>query len=410
MSASLTTTFDDKNSETSALANPTLVLNCGSSSIKYALISEDDSTRITGLAENLGLDTARIKHTTLNGEKLEISIPGGRHELALKKILELLEQYRFIAVGHRVVHGGREYSEAVRVDAHVLDEVKRLKVLAPLHNPANALGIEAVQAIYPEIPQVVVFDTAFHQTMPPVAFRYPLPKSLYEEHKIRRYGFHGTSHAYVSERASGLTESTAPHGWLTAHLGNGCSATAVYDGKSLDTSMGLTPLEGLMMGTRSGDVDPSLHVHLKRQLGMSLEDIDTMLNKESGLLGISGLSNDLRTIEQAASEGHQDAMLAIEMFCYRAGKYLASLSCALPEFTGIVFTGGIGENSVTTRASILAVMRHFGIKVDASKNAGLVGGKEGSFHSDDSSIELWVVPTDEECRIAQETREALGIV
>ncbi|MGP5514100.1 acetate/propionate family kinase [Psychrobacter alimentarius] len=410
MSASLTSTFDDKNTETSTLTNPTLVLNCGSSSIKYALISDDNATRITGLAENLGLDTARIKHTTLNGEKLEISIPGGNHKFALQKILELLEQYHFIAVGHRVVHGGREYSEAVRVDDHVLDEVKRLKVLAPLHNPAHALGIEAVQAIYPDIPQVVVFDTAFHQTMPPVAFRYPLPKNLYEEHKIRRYGFHGTSHAYVSERASSITEASGTHGWLTAHLGNGCSATAVYDGKSLDTSMGLTPLEGLMMGTRSGDVDPSLHIHLKRQLGMSLEDIDTMLNKESGLLGISGLSNDLRTVEQAANEGHKDAQLAIEMFCYRVGKYLASLSCALPEFTGIVFTGGIGENSVSTRTRILEVMRHFGIKVDADKNANLVGGNEGSFHSSDSSFELWVIPTDEEGRIAQETREALDLI
>ncbi|MGO2505330.1 MAG: acetate/propionate family kinase [Psychrobacter alimentarius] len=410
MSASLTNTFDDKNSETSTLTNPTLVLNCGSSSIKYALISDDNATRITGLAENLGLDTARIKHTTLNGEKLEISIPGGNHKFALQKILELLEQYHFIAVGHRVVHGGREYSEAVRVDDHVLSEVKRLKVLAPLHNPAHALGIEAVQAIYPDIPQVVVFDTAFHQTMPPVAFRYPLPKNLYEEHKIRRYGFHGTSHAYVSERASDITDASGTHGWLTAHLGNGCSATAVYDGKSLDTSMGLTPLEGLMMGTRSGDVDPSLHIHLKRQLGMSLEDIDTMLNKESGLLGISGLSNDLRTVEQAAKEGHKDAQLAIEMFCYRVGKYLASLSCALPEFTGIVFTGGIGENSVSTRTRILEVMRHFGIKVDADKNANLVGGNEGSFHSSDSSLELWVIPTDEEGRIAQETREALDLI
>ncbi|MDE0491642.1 acetate kinase [Psychrobacter sp. A3] len=409
MSDSLNPNFYDQNAETSTLTNPTLVLNCGSSSIKYALISEDNSIRITGLAENLGLDTARIKHTTINGDKLEISIPGGRHKLALQKILELLEQYHFIAVGHRVVHGGREYSEAVRVDEHVLDEVKRLKILAPLHNPAHALGIEAVQAIYPEIPQVVVFDTAFHQTMPPVAFRYPIPKALYEEHKIRRYGFHGTSHAYVSERASEITQTKGPHGWLTAHLGNGCSATAVYDGKSLDTSMGLTPLEGLMMGTRSGDVDPSLHMHLKRQLDMSLEDIDAMLNKESGLLGISGLSNDLRTVEEAANEGHQDAKLAIEMFCYRVGKYLASLSCALPELTGIVFTGGIGENSVTTRTRILEVMRHFGIKVDANKNAGLFGGSEGSFHAEDSHLELWVVPTDEECRIAQETREALSL-
>ncbi len=405
----INSTFSDQDTDTSALINPTLVLNCGSSSIKYALISEDESTRITGLAENLGLDTARIKHTTLNGEKVEISIAGGRHELALQKILELLEQYHFVAVGHRAVHGGREYSAAVRVDEHVLSEIKRLKILAPLHNPANALGIEAVQAIYPDMPQAVVFDTAFHQTMPPVAYRYPIPKALYEDEKIRRYGFHGTSHAYVSERASQITDAKGPHGWLTAHLGNGCSATAVYDGKSLDTSMGLTPLEGLMMGTRSGDIDPSLHIHLKRQLGMSLEEIDKMLNSESGLLGISGLSNDLRTIEQAASEGHKDAQLAIEMFCYRVGKYLASLSCALPEFTGIVFTGGIGENSATTRARILNVMRHFGIKFDADKNASLYGGAEDSFQDKDSSIELWVIPTDEECRIAQETRQALGL-
>ena len=400
---------NDQNADTSQLTNPTLVLNCGSSSIKYALISEDESTRIVGLAENLGLDTARIKHTKLNGEKLEIAIPGGRHELALQKILELLEQYHFVAVGHRVVHGGREYSEAIKIDAHALSEIKRLKSLAPLHNPANALGIEAVQAIYPDIPQVAVFDTAFHQTMPPVAYRFPVPKALYEDHKIRRYGFHGTSHAYVSERASMLTEVKGPHGWLTAHLGNGCSAAAVYDGKSLDTSMGLTPLEGLMMGTRSGDVDPSLHIHLKRQLGMSLEDIDKMLNSESGLLGISGLSNDLRTVEQAASEGHKDALLAIEMFSYRVGKYLASLSCALPEFTGIIFTGGIGENSATTRARIVNVMRHFGIKFDTDKNKTLAGGAEGSFQTEDSSVELWVIPTDEECRIAQETRQALGL-
>lgn len=404
-----TATFSDENSDSSALTNPTLVLNCGSSSIKYALISEDETTRITGLAENLGLDTARIKHTALNGDKLEIAIPGGRHKLALQKVLELLEQYHFIAVGHRGVHGGREYSEAVKINDHVLSEVKRLKSLAPLHNPANALGIEAVQAIYPDVPQVVVFDTAFHQTMPPVAYRYPIPKALYEEDKIRRYGFHGTSHAYVSERASEITDAKGPHGWLTAHLGNGCSATAVYDGKSLDTSMGLTPLEGLMMGTRSGDVDPSLHIHLKRQLGMSLEEIDKMLNSESGLLGISGLSNDLRTVEQAANEGHKDAELAIEMFAYRVGKYLAALSCALPDFTGIVFTGGIGENSATTRARILNVMRHFGIAFDADKNKTLAGGAEGNFQTDDSSIELWVIPTDEERQIAKETRQTLGL-
>lgn len=391
------------------ISNPTLVLNCGSSSIKYALISEDNQTRITGLAENLGLDAAHIKHTGLDGNKQEISIAGGSHKLALQKILALLEQYQPIAVGHRVVHGGREFSEAVKVTPHVLAEVKRLKIIAPLHNPANALGIEAVNAIYPDLPQVVVFDTAFHQTMPPKAYRYAIPKALYDEERIRRYGFHGTSHAYISDRADTLTTASGKHGWLTAHLGNGCSAAAIYDGKSLDTSMGITPLEGLMMGTRSGDVDPGLHIHLKRTLGMSLEEIDTMLNKQSGLLGISALSNDMRTVEQAANEGNSDAKLAIEMFCYRAGKYLASLSCALPELTGIIFAGGIGENSATIRSNIIKVMRHFDIHVDEAKNSDLVRGAEGSFHHTDSKLELWVIPTDEEYRIAQETREALGL-
>ena len=392
------------------LTKPTLVLNCGSSSIKYALISEDNETRITGLAENLGLDTARIKHNRLDGEKQEINIAGGSHKLALQKILELLAQYKPIAVGHRVVHGGREFSKAVEVTPHVLAEVKRLKILAPLHNPANALGIEAVTAIYPDMPQVVVFDTAFHQTMPPVAYRYAIPKALYDEDKIRRYGFHGTSHAYVSARASELTDAKGPHGWLIAHLGNGCSASAVYDGKSQDTSMGLTPLEGLMMGTRSGDVDPSLHIHLKRTMNMSLEEIDAMLNSQSGLLGVSGLSNDMRTVEQAANDGNIDAKLAIEMFCYRAGKYLASLSCALPTLTGIVFTGGIGENSATIRERVLQVMRHFHIQIDSQKNEALSRGAEGSFQASDSALELWVIPTDEEFRIAQETREALGFI
>ena len=391
------------------ISNPTLVLNCGSSSIKYALISEDNQVRITGLAENLGLDTARIKHKGLDGNKQEINIAGGSHKLALQKILDLLEQYKPVAVGHRVVHGGREFSAAVKVTPHVLAEVKRLKILAPLHNPANALGIEAVNAIYPELPQVVVFDTAFHQTMPEKAYRYAIPKALYDEEKIRRYGFHGTSHAYISCRADELSSAEGKHGWLTAHLGNGCSAAAIYDGKSLDTSMGITPLEGLMMGTRSGDVDPGLHIHLKRTLGMSLEEIDTMLNKQSGLLGVSALSNDMRTIEQAANEGNSDAKLALEMFCYRAGKYLASLSCALPELTGIIFSGGIGENSALIRDNILQVMRHFDIRVDDAKNNELVGGNEGSFHHADSKLELWVIPTDEEYRIAQETREALGL-
>lgn len=392
------------------MKHPILVLNCGSSSIKYALLSDDSDERVQGLAENLGLDTARIKHTDITGEKVEISLAGANHQWALQKILGLLSEYQPIAVGHRVVHGGREFSQAAKVNDHVLAEVKRLKVLAPLHNPAHALGIEAVKKIYPDLPQVVVFDTAFHQTMPAKAFRYAIPKELYSEHYIRRYGFHGTSHAYVSHRADTLSPAkNDKNGWITAHLGNGCSLTAVYDGKSLDTSMGLTPLEGVAMGTRSGDIDPSLHIHLHRILGYSFDQIDTILNKQSGLLGLSGISSDMRTLEQASKDGNEDAMLAIEIFCYKVARYIASLSCALPTFTGIVFTGGIGENATTIREKILHNLPHFGIDFDKAKNDALSRGAEGSFHTADSRLQLWVIPTDEEAQIAKETKIVLGI-
>lgn len=391
-----------------ALTNPTLVLNCGSSSLKYALISEDNSTRIEGLAEGLGLETARIKHKNLAGEKQTIELPNADHKQALTTVLKLIEEYKPVAVGHRTVHGGDKFSKAQLVTPEILAALKELIPLAPLHNPANILGIEAVAEIYPDLPQVVVFDTAFHQSMPAKAYRYAIPKALYEEDHIRRYGFHGTSHAFVSNRASELTSKTGKQGWVTAHLGNGCSATAIYDGKSLDTSMGLTPLEGLMMGTRSGDVDPGLLAHLSRSKGMSLDEIDTMLNKQSGFLGVSGVSSDMREIEEEAASGNTDAKLALDMFAYRVAKYIASLSCALPEFTGIVFTGGIGENAAEAREQIVDCLKHFGINLDADKNASLIRGNEGSFHNSDSAVELWVIPTDEEYRIAQETTDVLN--
>lgn len=391
-----------------ALTNPTLVLNCGSSSLKYALISEDNSTRIEGLAEGLGLKTARIKHKNLAGEKQTIELPNADHKQALTTVLKLIEEYKPVAVGHRTVHGGDKFSKAQLVTPEILAALKELIPLAPLHNPANILGIEAVAEIYPDLPQVVVFDTAFHQSMPAKAYRYAIPKALYEEDHIRRYGFHGTSHAFVSNRASELTSKTGKQGWVTAHLGNGCSATAIYDGKSLDTSMGLTPLEGLMMGTRSGDVDPGLLAHLSRSKGMSLDEIDTMLNKQSGFLGVSGISSDMREIEEEAASGNTDAKLALDMFAYRVAKYIASLSCALPEFTGIVFTGGIGENAAEAREQIVDCLKHFGINMDADKNASLIRGNEGSFHNSDSAVELWVIPTDEEYRIAQETTDVLN--
>lgn len=394
-----------------SLTNPTLVLNCGSSSIKYALISEDGNTRIEGLAEALGNSDARIKHKNLDGSKVDINIPNsGSHAEALQIILsELIAEHKPVAVGHRVVHGGDKFKSATVITPEVLKTIEELSSLAPLHNPANAAGIQAISAMYPDLAQVAIFDTAFHQSMPEHAYRYAIPKALYTEHQIRRYGFHGSSHAYVSNRASELTAKEAKHGWLVAHLGNGCSATAVYDGKSLDTSMGLTPLEGLMMGTRSGDVDPSLHIHLHRTLGLSIEEIDTLLNKKSGLLGVSDISNDMRAVEQAAKDNNQDAMLALDLFAYRVAKCLASLSCALPTLTGIAFTGGVGENAVDMRAKILSHLRHFGISMDDNKNSELLRGAEGSFHTDDSEVELWVIPTDEEYQIMSETRLALNL-
>ncbi|WP_066802917.1 acetate/propionate family kinase [Moraxella oblonga] len=394
-----------------SLQNPTLVLNCGSSSIKYALISEDGETRIEGLAEALGNADARIKHKNLDGSKVEINIPNsGAHTEALKIILgELIGEYKPVAVGHRVVHGGDKFTKATKINAEVLAHIEELASLAPLHNPANAAGIKAINELFPQLPQVAIFDTAFHQTMPAHAYRYAIPKALYEEHHIRRYGFHGTSHAYVSNRASQLTTKDGKHGWIVAHLGNGCSATAVYDGQSLDTSMGITPLEGLMMGTRSGDVDPSLHALLNRTLGLSIGEIDTLLNKQSGLLGVSGISNDMRNLEQADKDGNQDATLALDMFAYRVAKYILGYTAALPELTGVVFTGGIGENGAEMRAKIVTHLKHLGAKFDTAKNAQLFRGAEGSFHTADSALEFWVIPTDEEYQIAKETKEVLGL-
>lgn len=263
------------------MQNPILVLNCGSSSIKYALISDDGDNRIEGLAEALGNADARIKHKDIDGNKVEVQIGGGAHSEALKVILgDLIKDYKPVAVGHRVVHGGEKFKTATVITPEVLATIDELSYLAPLHNPANVEGIKAITAIFPDLPQVAIFDTAFHQTMPAHAYRYAVPKELYTEHHIRRYGFHGSSHAYVSNRASELTQKDGKHGWIVAHLGNGCSATAVYDGKSLDTSMGVTPLEGLMMGTRSGDIDPSLPALLNRIAGMSVTDVDTLLNKK----------------------------------------------------------------------------------------------------------------------------------
>ena len=383
------------------MSTTVLVINCGSSSIKYALVSERREDRIFGLAENLGSAEARIKGITVGGEPLELSIPHADHEKALETILSRLSQYNPQAIGHRVVHGG-SLTKAERLTPEIIQRIREATPLAPLHNPAHLVGIEATMRLFPELPQVAVFDTAFHQTMPAHAYRYAVPKFLYTDHNVRRYGFHGTSHAYVSERGSELAGSLKQGGWLTAHLGNGSSTCAIWNGESVDTSMGLTPLEGLVMGTRSGDVDPSLHTFLASNLGWDIYKIDKMLNSQSGLLGLSGLSNDMRTLIEASEQGDEDATLAIEVFCYRLAKSLAALSCGLPRLDGLFFTGGIGENSAYIREKTMAYLPHFGFNLNKEQNNSLKRGTEGRIDAG-TGPQIWVIPTDEEGRIAKET-------
>lgn len=384
------------------MSKSVLVINCGSSSIKFALLLEEQNFRIHGLAENLGTENARIKGVTVGNEPVDIHIPFADHKKALEVGLERLANYKPDAIGHRVVHGG-SLTKAELITDEIIEKIREATPLAPLHNPAHLIGIEATKRLFPNLPQVAVFDTAFHQTMPAHAYRYALPKFLYTEYGVRRYGFHGTSHAYVSDRGSELAGSFKQGGWLTAHLGNGSSTCAVWNGQSVDTSMGLTPLEGVVMGTRSGDVDPSLHSFLAANLGWDVYKIDKMLNKESGLLGLSdNLSNDMRTLIEASEQGNEDATLAIEVFCYRLAKSLAALSCGLPRIDGLFFTGGIGENSAYIREKTMAYLPHFGFNLDKDANSSLKRGTEGRIDNG-TGPQIWVVPTDEEGRIAKET-------
>lgn len=384
-----------------------LVINCGSSSIKFALVNEADPRFIlSGLAERLGSADAVLGWQTGGAKHSQAIGDGGDHRAALAQLLPLIQDAadgELHGIGHRVVHGGEHFTHAQRIDAAVQAAIKATAPLAPLHNPANLLGIEAALKLFPQLPQVVVFDTAFHQSMPAHAYRYALPEMLYREHGVRRYGFHGTSHRYVSHRAAEMAGlSSGDSSWLSAHLGNGCSTCAIVNGQSRDTSMGLTPLEGLVMGTRSGDVDPNLHSHLARTLGWDLEQIDRMLNNDSGLLGLSGLSNDMRSLEQARDQGHPGATLAIEVFCYRLAKSLAAMSCALPQLDGVIFTGGIGENSPLIRSKTIAHLKLLNLSLDNEANARCVGGIDGAIQAAGSPRVL-VVPTNEEWQIALDT-------
>lgn len=388
-----------------------LVINCGSSSIKFALVDESlPDFPLSGLAERIGTPEA-VLHWRRNDDKLSRPLPGADHRHALENLLPLVQEAAgegLRGIGHRVVHGGEQFSAAQVITPAVREAIRQTIPLAPLHNPANLLGIEVVQALFPALPHVAVFDTAFHQTLPEHAYRYALPEALYREHGVRRYGFHGTSHHFVSRRAAAMAGlPVEDSSWLSAHLGNGCSTCAIVNGESRDTSMGLTPLEGLVMGTRSGDVDPNLHSHLARTLGWSLETIDRLLNNESGLLGLSGLTNDMRTLEQARSEGHAGATLAIEVFCYRLAKSLAALACALPRLDGLIFTGGIGENSALIREKTLTHLGLLGLRLDTAANARCVRGEAGAIHAEGSPRVL-VVPTDEERQIARDSLAVLA--
>lgn len=383
-----------------------LVINCGSSSIKFALRREGHGQPLlSGLAERLDSNQATLNWRAADGEQ-ETTLANGEHATAMAALLPLIQQHAdqpLSAVGHRVVHGGEHFTRAQRIDDRVLEAIQANAALAPLHNPLNLTGIRAAMNVFSDIAHVAIFDTAFHQSMPAHAFRYALPEELYRDHAIRRYGFHGTSHQYVTAQASELTDRQPGQGaWLSAHLGNGCSTCAVLDGRSLDTSMGLTPLEGLVMGTRSGDVDPNLHAHLQRTLGWDLPRIGQLLNRESGLLGLSGLSNDMRQLEQAATQGHAGAQLAIAVFCYRLARSLLGLCAALPRLDGLIFTGGIGENSATVRARTLEHMAAIGLKLDDNANRNLARGTAGAIHGEGSPA-IWVIPTDEERQIAEES-------
>ena len=390
-----------------------LVLNCGSSSVKYKLIDLDgvnQNVMAEGGVEKLGLPDSFLKFK-FNGEKVTITTSMPNHEVAVRVILDNLtsEKYGCIkdfgeidAVGHRIVHGGEKFNTSVIITDEVIAKVKECYDLAPLHNPANITGIEAISAIMPDVPQVGVFDTAFHQTMPAYAYMYALPYEAYEKYGIRRYGFHGTSPRYVARRACDfLGLDYEAQRIITCHIGNGGSITAVKDGKSVDTSMGLTPVEGLMMGTRCGDVDPAALLYIQQKEGFSTADMQKLINKKSGVLGVSGVSSDMRDIENAVAAGNERAQLALDMYEYRITKYIGAYTAALGGVDVIVFTGGVGENQTGTREKICRQLEFLGIDFDAEKNK--TRGEEIELTRQGSKVRVVVIPTDEEYMIACDT-------
>jgi acetate kinase len=395
-----------------------LVLNCGSSSIKYQFINmEDQSVLAEGIAEKIGEDIALFTYKSPAYTKKKREMVIENHEQGLQLIIDSLLDHSYgviksvrdiDAVGHRLVHAGEHYSDAVVVTEHVIEVMKECISLAPLHNPANLKGIEAVQKNMPDVPQCGLFDTAFHQTMPAYAYLYPLPLDLYNTHKIRRYGFHGTSHKYVSMRAAEyLGKCPEDLKIISCHLGNGASITAVKAGMSIDTSMGLTPLEGLMMGTRCGDLDPAIPIHMQQQLGLSVEEVNSILNKKSGMLGLSHLSNDMRVIEdEILLHKNPRAILAHDVYCYRIKKYIGAYFAAMNGLDVLIFTGGVGERMPIMRSQVCANMEALGIVLDEEANAKFTDEIE-VLSAPGSKVTVLKVPTNEELMIALETQRLL---
>jgi acetate kinase len=390
-----------------------LVLNTGSSSIKYQLFEMEDRTVLaSGLLERVGEEASRLTHRAEGAEPLVVDGRVADHRDGFDRVFRALASSGGLSgdlagIGHRVVHGGERFSAPARIDDEVIAAIREQVPLAPLHNPSNLLGIEISRAAFPSAPQVAVFDTAFHRTMPPRAYRYALPRDLAHRFHIRRYGFHGTSHAHVSRKAAEhLGRPLAEVNLVTMHLGNGASVAAVAGGRCIDTSMGLTPLEGLVMGTRSGDLDPAIVLFLHREARLSVDEIDTLLNRESGMKGLAGVS-DMRQVERRAADGDQLAQEALDVYCYRIRKYVGAYAAALGRLEALVFTAGVGENSVAVRAGVCRGLERFGVRIDDARNR-LRSRKPRTVSTDDSMVAVLVVPTDEELEIAEQTLATVG--
>ncbi len=392
-----------------------LVINAGSSSLKYQLIEITTSEVLAkGLVERIGIEGSVLTHTAPGKDKLVVEEPMSDHKQAMKHVISALtdQQYGVIAdmseinaVGHRVLHAAEKFTQSVIINDAVIDAIRDCIKFGPLHNPANLMGIEACRSIMPETPMVAVFDTAFHQSMPKKAYLYGLSYDAYKEYGIRRYGFHGTSHKYVSRRYAKLAGRSDAK-LVTCHLGNGSSLCAVDAGKCVDTSMGLTPLAGVIMGTRCGDIDPAIVPHLMKEMKLDSEQMSSYMNKKCGMLGISGVSSDFRDVTAAANEGNERAATALEMFCYGVRKYIGSYAAAMGGLDAIVFTAGVGENDIGVRARCVEGLEFLGVKMDAELNANR--GKEMRISAADSKVDIWCVPTNEELEIANDTYELCG--